>query len=552
MMPAKVKVADLVFEERAENLTEQELRDWTVLSDAEQTIVKKLLGPGAKLLSGPRGSGKSTLLRTAFFQAAKTKSALGVYVNYSKALALEPLFHLQADAAPRFRQWVLAKILSALTEVAELWGLALTAEELTDVQRATSLIQALEAGSTNAPGLGLSPSGVISFLRGVAERAGVIRTVLLLDDAAHAFSVQQQREFFEVFRELRSRDVSGKAAIYPGVTSFSPAFQIGHEAELIEAWFRPDSDGYLITMRQVVAARFPHFAPKDSAAVDALALASFGLPRGFLNMCYQLHESVANNSRTATLESIATQADIVRTVFSNIADRLPRFTNYIDVGNELERAAEEALKTYNAKKPVSRKAGSIALANPIHDDLKRVLRFMEYAGLARSIETLSKGSKGTYQRYLFNYACLIEQNALSLGKSYRVADLVEALRSPSAHSLVKTKAQTLLGSGFEGQCTLAMPPCPKCGTKRLSEEQKFCMNCGFELKMASVYQDLLSADISKLPLPQRKIEALSGMGFHTVKQLLSDETQSYRQPGTSIGGVWAKKILAAAEEWVSG
>jgi hypothetical protein len=54
-----------------------------------------------------------------------------------------------------------------------------------------------------------------------------------MDDAAHAFSQKQQGEFFEVFRELRSRRVACKAAVYPGVTSYSPNMQVGHEAELL-------------------------------------------------------------------------------------------------------------------------------------------------------------------------------------------------------------------------------------------------------------------------------------------------------------------------------
>jgi len=549
--PDLAPAQELVFEERAENLTQTDLERLTVLSDAEKAIVKKLIGPGAKLLSGPRGSGKSTLFRIAFYEAARSRVAIALYVNYAKALAIEPLFHSHADAAQLFRQWVLAKIIAALREVADVWSIPLTAHEEAQVARAETYIDALAAGSVPS-NLGLSPSGVTQILKQYAERAGVARTVLLLDDAAHAFSVKQQREFFEIFRELRSRDVAGKAAIYPGVTSFSPSFQVGHEAELIEAWFRPDQDSYLPTMRQIVAARFPTFAPKDPRAIDVLALASFGLPRGFLSLCYLVEDSGnTTNSRKAVLDAIGVHADVVRTVFSNIADRLPRFQNFIAVGSELERAARAALRDYNRGKETNRKSGSVAISEPVPDSLQRVLRFMEYAGLVRRVENLSKGVKGTYRRYLIHYACLISGNSLSLGKSFKVSDIASALSRPHAHELVKTKADTLLGTDFEGKCTLALPPCPKCNTERIAEDQKFCMNCGFELKAASVYQDLLEADVEKLPLPKRKIEALKELGFLRVKQLLSSETQSFRRPGSSIGPVWAKRIATAAEEWVS-
>ena len=67
-----------VFEERAENLSEAELRNWTVLTETEKQIIRKLTGPGAKLISGPRGSGKSTLFKIAFFELQQSRAALPV------------------------------------------------------------------------------------------------------------------------------------------------------------------------------------------------------------------------------------------------------------------------------------------------------------------------------------------------------------------------------------------------------------------------------------------------------------------------------------------
>ena len=277
------------FEVRAENLSSTELQAWTVLSDAEKQVVRKLIGPGAKLVSGPRGSGKSTLLRLAYFELLNTKAALPVYVNFSKALALEPLFHTHADALKWFRLWVLSKIVDGVGATFAAWHQELPSAASGLLVQCRAYIGNLETGKPpELDTLLLSPSGLGEFLSQVAQLVGAVRTVLLLDDAAHAFSVKQQREFFEVFRELRSREISAKAAIYPGVTSFSPSFQVGHEAEVIEAWFRPDTDSYLDGIEQIASRRFPDLAESlgDSYldVVHALGLAAFGLPRGFVNM----------------------------------------------------------------------------------------------------------------------------------------------------------------------------------------------------------------------------------------------------------------------------
>lgn len=176
---------------------------------------------------------------------------------------------------------------------------------------------------------------------------------------------------------------------------------------------------------------------------------------------------------------------------------------------------------------------------------------MEYAGLIRRIEDLSKGVRGNYRRYLLHYACVISGNALSLGKNYKLSYIVEALQRPNAHALVKTKPQTLLGNDFTARCTLALPPCPQCGTQRMTEDQKFCMSCGKELRAASIYLELLKSSVGKLPLPKRKIQALQQAGIQQIQHVLSDETQRFRKPGSSIGPVWAKRILTVAEEYVS-
>ena len=96
-----------VFEERAEHLSRERLENWSADFPHDSLVLRKLTGTGAKLLIGPRGSGKSTLLRRAYFSLVSSGAAMPVYVNYSKSLALEPLFHRRSDALAVFRQWVL-------------------------------------------------------------------------------------------------------------------------------------------------------------------------------------------------------------------------------------------------------------------------------------------------------------------------------------------------------------------------------------------------------------------------------------------------------------
>lgn len=313
-----------VFEERAEYLSEEELRNWTTLTSRDNQTIEKLVGPGAKLLIGPRGSGKSTLLRSAYYRLLKTREALPAYVNYANSLALEPLFHKNANALQIFRQWLVLKIIAAVSESFD----AIAAPKPDDLISLASYSRAMIDGlATGAAPESfdrlISPGELGDSLEAWAGAIGAKRCVLLMDDAAHAFSPEQQREFFEVFRELRSRRVAGKAAVYPGITSYSPHFQVGHEAEILEAWYQPEELGYLESMRGLVQKRLP----PDLAAklvdrqelVDYLALASFGLPRGFLNMLSQLfgldEDQTGRPTRQRADRSISDHAESVRAIF---------------------------------------------------------------------------------------------------------------------------------------------------------------------------------------------------------------------------------------------
>lgn len=562
MEQPEATLAPNVFEERAENLSREELQSWTFLSSHERAILRKLTGPGAKLISGPRGSGKSTLLRHAYYELLQSKAALPIYVNYSRALALEPLFHSHANAQQLFRQWVLAKLLLGVQALKIDWPLDLSSDLANAIAKCERYVHSLEAGTDASPeSISLSPSSVSALLAELVEQERLGRCVLLLDDAAHAFSLKQQREFFEVFRELRSRTIAAKAAIYPGVTSFSPTFHVGHEAEVLEAWFRPDSEHYLQTMREIAARRIPadqlaYLGPAADEHLDLLALAAFGLPRGYLNMLGDVLDAIAagtssSSIRKLILDAIDEHADSVRQIFRNVADKLPRFKNFITVGEELEREALSALRAFNKNKPLNGKAVTLALSTPFPSELERILQFMEYAGLARRMSTLSKGVKGSYERYSLHYATLISSNALSLGRSFRLTDVAESLKKPSAHSLVKTKAETLLGSNFVSRCVLALPPCARCQTPRMTEEQRFCMNCGNELSSASVYFELLAKPVDVLPLPAKKIAALKAADIASIQQLLADDQHQFRKPGSHIGPIWARRIRTVAEEFIS-
>jgi hypothetical protein len=546
-----------VFEERAENLSKDELSFWTTLTSKDQLNIKKLKGAGAKLLIGPRGCGKSTLMRKAYFDLLAERTAFPVYVNYSRSLALEPLFHSNANAVLIFRQWVLCKIAREVKTSADELEVRLPKELARIAAMADKLIVGLERGNIPADSdLLLSPSELVSWLEAVCESLNVPRAVLLLDDAAHAFSDKQQTEFFEIFRQLRTKSVAPKAAVYPGITSYSPNFHIGHEAEELNAWYDASDPQYLASMRDLISRRFGKDIQKrlESKAeqVELLAMAAFGIPRGFLNMLSGLLDQGSGRTGWAEVRPVIEgHAESVRKVFTSLTVRLPKFRNFVELGVELDRALIEHLRHYNTIHPlIARKSIVVGIEEPITPNLERVLHMLEYSGVVRDGGSQSRGGR-TFRRYMVHSALIATDNALSLGRSFALRAVSMGLQGGPSSLIARAKASTLLGHDYEERCKLSFSPCPKCGTERSFSEQKYCMKCGTELRDGSIYDQLLRSSLSLLPLPERKINDIkSHTHMKTINDILADEKQKLLSV-PYVGPFWAKRIRGAAEEFVS-
>src|SRR5690606_12337696 len=71
-------------------------------------------------------------------------------------------------------------------------------------------------------------------LEDVCEDLGIDRFSFFFDEVAHIFRPEQQRQFFTLFRDLRSPYITCNAAVYPGVTSYGNTFQPTHDATFLQ------------------------------------------------------------------------------------------------------------------------------------------------------------------------------------------------------------------------------------------------------------------------------------------------------------------------------
>lgn len=550
------------FEQRAEHLSKKQLQEWTAETPHSEEILSKLCGTGAKLLIGPRGSGKSTFLKRAFHRLTETGEALPAYVNYSRSMALEPLFKKDAEALKYFRQWVIMRIIKGVGETYGHLDERIPEELDNLVSTATKYIRHLEKGEPEkAPDRTIAPSELEEILTAAASNYGVNRCVLLMDDAAHAFSSEQQREFFEIFRQLRSFNVSPKAAVYPGITSYTPYFHVGNEAELVQVWLDPASDSYIDTCKRIAKKRLPEKVSsvvlRDKTIFKFISLGSFGIPRRLIVMISDiLEESTSKGGKKYNIKRsnargvLKDDTDALMRTFSSLSDKLPRYDKYVQHGKRIIKNITSSIAEYNYQKENSEKTALIAIKLPVHNKVEKIVNFLEYSGILRRRDEISKGDKGNFQRFLVHYGFIVRDNALSLGASNPLDKIVSSLITQNSKSFPSRSTDSLVTDHFFEECTLDLPPCQECGSERGSEDAKFCMQCGAELTDASVYHELLTSDISKLPLTDDKIKRLKNRNINTVEDILNIEDPSQLLGIPQIGETWTQRIKSAAEEYV--
>jgi len=164
----------------------------------------------------------------------------------------------------------------------------------------------------------------------LCQHAGLKRVTLFVDEAAHVFIPQQQRQFFTLMRDLRSPYLSVKAAVYPGATSFGESFQPTHDATVHSVDRIVTEHRYASTMRQLVLRQDDSLERSISQygeVFDTLAYAATGNPRILLKT---VARSLPFNRRNAQETIREYYREEIWAEHSSLSDRYPGHSALID------------------------------------------------------------------------------------------------------------------------------------------------------------------------------------------------------------------------------
>jgi hypothetical protein len=525
---------------RTEDLRLDEVSKYFVETSGDRRIIDALKGRSAVLLRGSRGVGKSFLLRVAeaeMKQSFEAETILPVYMTFARAGLIKQDQH-------NFLPWMTAKITSSVQRAITSYGLkvpegsalaALAGTQAPQKSTGPPLMERIASAFeqfwskdelpqdvSGAP----EPDAIRDAIEELCNDIGVARIALLVDEAAHVFIPEQQRQFFTLMRDLRSPYLSVKAAVYPGATSYGESFQPTHDAAVLDIERNVTDASYATAMREIVFRQDPSRKKEIEQygeVFDTLAFAATGNPRILLKTLIS-STPLRQNSAQKTIREYYREE--IWAEHSTLAERYPGHRALIDWGrNFLENDVLPAVHARNQKETEA--SSAIWIHRDAPQVVREALRLLCYSGILQEGTAgirATRSEVGT--RYMINVGCNLAQDRepFSYGRRLR--------RSLDKRRMVE------FGANHAAYRSIQDFP-----LDQLEQDG----NVALEARLIS--------PISSLDLTAFQKSKLSELGLSTIGEVLNTDEESFKTLHY-VGEVRARQMRNAAHmaviEYLSG
>jgi len=526
-------MADFFF--RTEDIRPDEVLDYFVETAKDRQIVDELKGRNPIILVGSRGVGKSFLLRVAqkeLMDSFESDRVFPVYISFVRSSLL------QSSDPDQFKNWMLARICSSVMRGLEKAGLlgglpksigllvGSGAVSLGGQTKVEEIAEAYEA-SWKSPQIAVSAAGLPNLddfkeaLEDLAETLKISRFALFFDEAAHIFLPEQQRQFFTLFRDLRSHCITCNAAVYPGVTAFGETFQPVHDATMLTIDRDILSSDYVENMREIVQKQADSGLlvqiAQNGKNFSILAYAATGNPRLLLKTIARCPKINSQQVNETIREFYRTE---IWSEHSTLSEKYSGHKALIDWGREfIENQVLPELKLKNEQYLHLDKATSAFFW--IHRDapeaVKEALRVLAYTGVVVEHAVGIKASRAEIgKRYLANLGCLFALEVAPASTSFEIA------------KELTPKRMTEYGSNHQS-------------FKKLTDQAALGANHSIALALTAQ----LDRPASVLDLTPWQLEKLGELKLLTVRDVLNASEEKLKE-ANYVGDVRARRMRNAA------
>ncbi|MGP5546904.1 hypothetical protein [Psychrobacter alimentarius] len=409
---------------RTESIKNDDIYDLSVISDSDESILKALGANEPCLLEGSRGTGKSFLMKLSELEIEKVGSKdVSVFVTFNKSSLITTEDPLQ------FYHWMLAKTLKALSTKLRKKGFAVSnlaanllsndiSEENTAVEvDLKEIVKLFEGSYKEKSEINISSlpdiEDIKEAIQSICEENEINRVFFFFDEAAHVFRPEQQRQFFSLFKDLRSPYITCNAAIYPGVTHFGESFELIHDC-IHKTLDRNISDsGYLDYFKSIVMKQadttLKNKIETNVELFNTLALSCGGNPRMLLRTLQDIKKWQTTSVDTVIKDFYRNN---IWSEHTELGDKYEGHRLIIDWGREfLEKKVIPHIQAYNETRR-EKSLDQSTIYFWVHKDspmvVKEALRLLTYTGIIRKIDSSVRATRSELgTRYEVKYGCII-------------------------------------------------------------------------------------------------------------------------------------------------
>lgn len=431
-------MADLLY--RTEDIPNEEILKLFVETRQDRNVIDLIKATSPVVLVGSRGVGKSFLLKVAEEEMLLNFSReriLPVYLSFTKSSLLH------SNDKNQFLNWMLARICTRIIRALRKQGFLASPPKSISVLTGgstdgyNSKIEAIadayenswQNSSTEIDITGLPKvENFIDAIEEICDELNIKRINLLIDEAAHIFRPEQQRQFFTLFRDLRTSFISCNAAVYPGITSYGDSFQNAHDATFINIDRDVLQSDYVSKMREIVENQLEadsnllNEISRHGQNFAILAYAASGNPRLLL-------KTIAKAPKLSSKQINEVIREFYRTDLwsehSGLSEKYPGHSILVDWGRKfIESFVLPELQRKNIQYLADDKNSTCFFW--IHRDaplpVKEAMRLLSYTGI---VVEHSQGIKATRSeigtRYMVNLGCLFSLESAPASTSFEIA-----------------------------------------------------------------------------------------------------------------------------------
>ncbi|MFQ2858315.1 hypothetical protein ACK3YY_12950 [Aeromonas caviae] len=413
---------------RTESIKSTDIKGLSVVNSEDLSIISALKSSEPCLLEGSRGTGKSFLMKVSEIEIEESDpKSIPVFVAFNKSSLINTNDNLQ------FYHWMLAKTLKALTNKLRKRGISVSSYSAgllsndgsdnslsveNDLKTIVNIFEDSYKGKSNIDVSSLPDiEDVKEAIENICTENELERVYFFFDEAAHVFRPEQQRQFFNLFKDLRSPYIICNAAIYPGVTYFGESFEITHDCtyKKIERNIR-DSD-YLQYFKDIVFkqadAEVQQAFENQRELFNTLAFCAGGNPRVLLKTIQDL-----DRVNTSAVNSLIKEfyRGKIWTEHTELGEKYKGHQEIIDWGRDfLEKSVIPAIEKYNSVRK-DKGTDESTIYFWVHkncpEPVKEALRLLSYTGIINKLDSSVRATRSELgSRYEVKYGCIISLEA---------------------------------------------------------------------------------------------------------------------------------------------